>query len=184
MMTACLEMETCDRRDYGTFVLLMIPTNTANTPPQSTACRLQDPLLLVTVSISLKQQQQQLLGPYVNLYALKETATAQQQQQQHSQVSPLGYLSFSGQQRVLLLSGLAQLAGVDRLAVGLTRVEMQQQQQQQQRESSGEAVKDKAAAGVASLTCTVSVTANGCCCHWLVVPASGCDCFGCLGTNG
>jgi hypothetical protein len=100
----------------------------------------QEPLLLVTIQITRKQvqEQQQYFTDHIG----------------QSPVIPGRYNSnsLSGRHRVMLLSGLAKLAGVSRLAVGLTTVKMQQQQQQQQQGPCALA----AAAGVASLKCTVS----------------------------
>jgi hypothetical protein len=119
----------------------------------------QEPMLLVTVSITLQQQQQQ-----------------RQQQQQQRNVSPSRPCPvMSGRQRVQLLTGLAQLAGVSRLAVGFTQVIMQQQQQQQQQQAACAAPGVMAAAGVASLTCTVSAMMGAAGCH---KPAAVfCCCF-------
>jgi hypothetical protein len=110
-------------------------------------------MLLVTIRITMQQQSQQ---------------QSQQQQQQQDGLSPSTprVLSLSGQQRVQLLTGLAQLAGVSRLAVGVTQVKQQQhqQQQQQQRQRAGSAAAaGAAAAGIASLTCTVSAVSCSCC---------------------
>jgi hypothetical protein len=99
-------------------------------------------MLLVTVSITLQPQSQQ-----------------QQQQQHQPDLSlPRPCLRLSGQQRVQLLTGLAQLAGVSKLAVGITQVKQQQQHVKLASAAAG------AAAGVATLTCTVSAAVSRSCC--------------------
>jgi hypothetical protein len=103
-------------------------------------------MLLVTISITLQQSQQP------------------QQQLDPSLSRPCTHLS--GQQRVQLLTGLARLAGVSKLAVGITQVKQQQQQQKQHAVSAASSA--VAAAGMESLTCTVSAVVIGSCCSCLL----------------